>query len=114
LVTTGTPQFTGEFCKQFDVGHTCLVDQPGEPGYRAFGLAKVSMLTLLGPSVWESLVTIARRWREIASPKAGDVFQMSGTFVFDREGIVRLAHHGRHPNDHVAHEKIWEYLDAIG
>jgi hypothetical protein len=113
-VTTGTPQFTAEFCKQFDVGHTCLVDQPGEPGYRAFGLAKVGMRTLLGPSLWESLAVIARRWRELATPKAGDVYQMSGTFVLDCEGVVRLAHRGAHPNDHVSHEEIWQCLDAIG
>ncbi len=114
LVTTGTPAFTAEFCKQFDVCHTCLVDHPGEPGYGAFGLAKVGMRTLLGPSLLESLTTIARRWRELATPKAGDVYQMSGTFVLDREGVVRLAHRGAHPNDHIAHEKIWDCLDAIG
>jgi len=72
------------------------------------------MLALLGPSVWESLKTIVRRRREIHAPKAGDPFQMSGTFVLDGEGNVRLAHHGKHPNDHVSHEEIWRCLDAIG
>lgn len=114
LITTGTPALTGEFCKQFDVGHTCLVDRKDEPSYAAFGLEKVGMLTLLGPSLWESLKTIARRWREIHAPKAGDPFQMSGTFVLDSEGIVRLAHRSRHPNDHISHETIWRCLDAIG
>lgn len=113
LVTTGTPELTVEFCEQFDVGHTCLVDLPGEPGYGAFGLAKVGMRTLLGPSLWASLKTIARRWREIHVPKGGDPFQMSGTFVLDGSGKVRLAHRSAHPNDHLAHERIWSCLDSM-
>jgi len=88
------------------------VDLPGEPAYAAFGLAKVGMRTLLGPSVWQSLKTISRRWREIRAPKAGDPFQMSGTFVFDAQGVLQLAHRGAHPNDHLAHEQIWACLDA--
>jgi hypothetical protein len=113
LVTTGTPALTSEFCKRFDVGHACLVDHPGEPGYAAFGLAKVGMRTLLGPSLWQSLKTIARRWREIHAPEGGDPFQMSGTFVFDGRGRLRLAHRSAHPNDHAAHEDIWHCLDSI-
>ena len=112
-MTTGTPEFTAEFCKQFDVGHQCLVDHPGEPGYGAFGLAKVGMKQLLGPSIWESLKTLYRRRSEIHNPKAGNVFQMSGTFVLDRDATVRLAHRSEHPNAHVAHETIWRCLDAI-
>lgn len=90
------------------------MDRPGEPSYGAFGLAKVGMKTLLGPSLVESLKTIWRRRSEIHAPKAGDVFQMSGTFVLDGDGVVRLAHRSAHPNDHVPHETIWRCLDTIG
>jgi hypothetical protein len=95
------------------VGHTCLVDRPGEPTYAAFGLAKVGMRTLLGPSLWQSAKTMARRWRELHAPPAGDPFQMSGTFVFDGSGRLRLAHRSAHPNDHLSHEAIWSCLDQM-
>jgi len=112
-VTTGTPADTAAFCEQLDVPFPCLVDRPGEPGYRAFGLDKVGLLRLFGPNPIKSLWTVARRFREVRNPPSGDVFQMSGTFVIDGRGIVRLAHRSRYPNDHVETERIWACLDAL-
>jgi len=42
------------------------------------------------------------------------VYQMSGAFVIDREGIVRFVHRNQHPADHPADERIWACLDALG
>ena len=112
-ITTGTPEHTREFCLAHEVPFTCLVDRPGEPAYAAFGLAKVNLRSLFGPSLLASLWAVASRWRELALPKSGDVYQMSGAFVIDRDGIVRYAHRNRDPNDHPADEDIWACLDAL-
>ena len=113
-ITTGTPADSAAFCREREVPFPCLVDEPGEPGYRAFGLAKVGLRRLFGPSLLEALVTLAKRFREVEIPKSGDVYQMSGTFVVDGGGIVRLAHPDEHPGDHIANEEVWHCLDAIG
>jgi peroxiredoxin len=114
VVTTGTPEHTREFCVERAVPFTCLVDAPGEPAYEAFGLRKVSIRRLFGPSLVRGIVTVLRRWREVAVPKSGDVHQMSGTFVIDRAGVVRLVHRDSHPNDHLADEDIWACLEGLG
>jgi len=113
-VTTGTPEHTREFCAARGVPFTCLVDLPGEPAYAAFGLEKVSLRRLFGPSLLRGIATVVARWREVAMPKSGDVYQMSGTFVLDRGGIVRFVHRNRDPNDHPADADIWACLDRLG
>jgi peroxiredoxin len=112
-ITTGTPADSAAFCRDLDIPFTCLVDKPGEPAYRAFGLEKVGMARLFGPSALRSLVTLAKRFREVSIPKSGDVYQMSGTFVLDGDTRVRLAHRDRYPNDHVPNEDVWRCLDEI-
>jgi peroxiredoxin len=112
-VTTGTPADSAAFCRDHEIPFTCLVDKPGEPAYRAFGLKKVGVVQLFGPNPLRSLVTLARRFREVAIPKSGDVHQMSGAFVLDRECVVRLAHRDRYPNDHVPSEEVWRCLDEL-
>ena len=112
-VTTGTPADTGAFCRRHQVPFPCLVDFPGEPGYEAFGLEKVSLRRLLSPSVAGSLWTVVRRAREVSMPRSGDVFQMSGTFVIDGAGVVRFAHRSRYPTDLPADEDIWSCLDGL-
>ncbi len=113
VVTTGVPRETAEFCAKFSVPFTCLVDQPGEPGYQAFGLEKVGLLRLFGPNPAVSLWTALRRFSEVSIPKAGDVYQMSGSFVIDTGGVLRLVHRSRNPGDHLANEQVWAVLDSL-
>jgi len=112
-VTTGTPEHTQQFCARHEVPFACLVDRPGEPAYRAFGLEKTTLRRLFGPSLLQGVWSALSRWRETYTPASGDVFQMSGTFVLDREGVVRFAHRDAHPGDHASDEEIWACLDAL-
>ena len=112
-VTTGTPAHTAEFCRDHRVPFACLVDHVGEPAYQAFGLKKAPLRELFGPSLVTGVLTALRRWKEIRNPKSGDVYQMSGTFVIDRDGTLRLAHRDAHPNDHAAMSDILRCLDAL-
>lgn len=112
-ITTGTPAHTAEFCRDQRVPVACLVDHVGEPAYRAFGLKKAPLRELFGPSLVTGVLTALRRWREVRNPKSGDVYQMSGTFVIDRDGTLRLAHRDAHPNDHADIGDILRCLDAL-
>lgn len=112
-VTNGKPEHSAEFCARREVPFPCVVDRPGEPAYRAFDLEKVNYRRLFGPSLVEAFAIIARRWREIETPKSGDVLQMSGTMVLDRDGVVRLAHHSYYPNDHAADDDVLALLDTL-
>ena len=114
LVTTGTPEHTSEFCREHRAPFRCLVDRPGEPTYRDYGLQKVGIVRLFGPNPFVSIATLIKRRREVKVPKSGDVHQLSGTFVIDGAGIVRLAHRDAHPGDHASSADIWACLDAIG
>ena len=110
-IMTGTPEHSAEFCRAREVPFECLTDRPGEPTYRAFGLAKVNLRTLFGPNLIESVWTLAKRFREVRNPKSGDVYQMSGSFVLDPTGVVRYAHRDAHPGDHAPSAEIWRHLD---
>ena len=112
-VTNGRPADTAAFCEEFRVPFPCLVDQPGEPAYEAFGLKKVGMRQLFGPSLVTGLLTLVKRFREVRAPKSGDVHQMSGTFVIGADGRVLLAHADEHPNDRISSEQVWACLDAV-
>ena len=113
-ITTGTPEHTADFCSSREVPMTCLTDHPGEPGYAAFGLVRVGMRTLFGPSVRQGVLTAVRRWREVELPRSGDPYRMSGTFVLDGRGEIRFAHRDEHPNDHAETSTLVACLDEIG
>lgn len=113
VVTTGTPADTADFCRERNVPFACLVDRPGEPAYQAFGLRKVGLRKLFGPSLVRGVLTALERWREVSLPRSGDVYQMSGTFVLDGAATVRLAHVDEHPNDHAAASEVLGCLATI-
>ena len=86
---------------------------PGSRPYAAFGLSKVSLRALLGPSIREALKTSLRRRKEIHRPASGDPFQMCGTFVLDKDATVRMAHRSRDPGDYPADSAVLACLDAL-
>ncbi len=85
-------------CDRFQTSFPCLAD-PRREGYKAFGLKRGSLLQVLGPTAIARGIRAARKGHHIEKA-VGDVFQMPGTFVIDREGIVRYARYSRHVADH--------------
>ncbi len=43
----------------------------------------------------------------------GDAFQMPGTFIIDRDGIVRYARYARDAADHPATSELVEALNSL-
>ncbi len=44
----------------------------------------------------------------------GDAFQLPGTFIIDREGVIRYARYARHSADHPRTSELIEALRALG
>jgi peroxiredoxin len=88
-VTQGTPSSTASLCGRHQVSFRCFAD-PTRQAYAAFGLGRGSVAQVMGPQVLLKATLSAMRGN-VGLP-GGDIFQMPGTFVIDRDGIIRLAY----------------------
>lgn len=84
-----------------------LVD-PHRSAYEAFRVPRGDIAKIAGPQVWLSGLGAVLR-SGIGTP-GDDLMQLQGTFVVDRDGIVRLAHVPRHSADFPS---LTEILSAI-
>ena len=100
LITMGTPQQANTFRQRLRLPFPVLAD-PDRAAYRAFGLDSGSLWQIAGPRVW--LKGVKALFRGGASQPVGDVRQMPGAFVIDREGVIRFAHYARHSADYPQH-----------
>lgn len=98
-----------------------LLLDPDRAAYRSYGLVQGKALQVLGPQVFlpwiRAEVSSETRQRGL---KGGSFFQMPGTFVIDRggvvrlnQGLVRLAHRSRHVADTPSNETILGLVSAL-
>jgi peroxiredoxin len=90
-VTQGPPSATASLCERHQVRFRCFAD-PTRQAYAAFGLGPGSIAQVMGPQVLLKATLSAMRGN-VGLP-GGDIFQMPGTFVIGRDGIIRLAYRG--------------------
>jgi peroxiredoxin len=113
LVAIGpaTPAETTTFVRDLDLPFPVLAD-PTLAAYRAFGLAKGTPRQVLGPAV---LLAHLRGLLRGARPGrvAGDVWQLPGAFIIDRDGILRFAKPARHVGDHVSSTELLDALHSV-
>lgn len=102
-VAPGSTLRTKELCDSYRIPFRCLAD-PNRESYRAFGLERANMAQLMSPDVM--LKTLSSLFRGNFGPPGGDVFQLGGTFVIEKDGIIKLAHSARDPSD-------WLPIDSI-
>ena len=76
----------------------CLAD-PDREGYRTYGLERGNAWEVIGPAAIVRGLQARRKGHRIEKIE-GDAFQMPGTFIIDRNGIVRYAKYARHSGDH--------------
>ncbi len=90
----------------------CLADRRRE-GYRTFGLRRGNLWSvLLNPAVLRRGFQAGRKGHHIEKI-VGDAFQMPGTFIIDREGVIRYARYARHAGDHPSTSDLIAALHAI-
>jgi hypothetical protein len=88
----------------------CLAD-PEKIAYRAFGLRQGTLGQVAGPRMWLGGLRAVVRGG-IGTPQ-GDPWQMPGTFVVDRVGIIRFAHYGATSVDRPNNDELVRVLEGI-
>lgn len=93
----GTPEEAAWFRQQFRLPFPVFAD-PERQAYRAFGLGAARLTDVTKPSL---LIAAARTVASGIVPgrTMGDRRQLPGTFIIDREGILRWARPARHAAD---------------
>ena len=108
IVAMGTVQEVADFRVRYALPFRFLAD-PERVAYRAFDLPRGGIGSVAGPSMW------SRGWKALLSFGAGkvksDPYQLPGSFVIDRAGIIRFAHYAKNSSDWASNE---EHLAAIG
>jgi len=97
-VTQGDPKQAQALCDRMRAPFPCLADAE-RAAYRAFGLKRGSVWEVMGPAAIARGFEAATKGHFVERV-VGDAFQLPGTFIIDREGIVRYARYGRHSGDH--------------
>jgi AhpC/TSA antioxidant enzyme len=106
-VAQGSQVRTKQLCDGHRVPFRCLAD-PDRKVYRAFGLERGSIAQIMSPDV--VLKTIGSLFRGNFGPPGGDVFQLGGTFVIGKDGVIGLAQAARDPSDLLSMDSIFAVL----
>ncbi|WP_143529004.1 AhpC/TSA family protein [Rubrobacter xylanophilus] len=109
LVTPATPEETREFCS--GLRFSCLSD-PSREAYRAFGIRRggLGSVVLHPENLRRGMRALAEGHRQ--GRTAGDVWQLPGAFVIDREGRFRYAHYARRSSDNPPVRELLAALDG--
>lgn len=110
-MTQGDSQQAQALCDRFDAPFPCLAD-PQRESYQAFGLKRGSVWEVMGPATVPRGLQAAAKGHFIERP-IGDVMQLPGTFIIDRDGIVRYARYARHSADHPPVQEIVVALNEL-
>ena len=111
-VTQGNPEQAQALCDRFRAPFPCLAD-PQRAGYKAFGLRRGSWWKVIGPAAIARGMQAARKGHHIERA-IGDVMQLPGTFIIDRDGTVRYAKYARHSGDHPQTSELVQALRSMG
>lgn len=110
-VAHGKPNQAQALCDRFHVPFPCLAD-PKKDGYQAFDIKRGSAMQVMGPATWASGVRAFRKGHRVEA-FGEDVYQLSATFIIDRDGIVRYARYAKHSGDHPKTADLIEALRAM-
>jgi len=103
IVTMGTAEQAAELSRRYQCAFPCLSD-PRAEAYRAFGLRRGGVAQVMAPRIVLRAAVSALKGN-YGGPM-GDVFQMGGTFVIDRGGIVRYCYRNRDAADNAPIDEV--------
>ncbi|MBP86709.1 MAG: hypothetical protein CMJ64_08335 [Planctomycetaceae bacterium] len=103
VVTMGTSEQTAAFRERNQLPFICLAD-PKRVAYEAFGVPRGTVAQVAGPAVWGGGLKAVLR-AGIGKP-VGDVLQLHGSFIIDRDGIVRFFHLPKNSVDRPTNEEL--------
>ena len=89
---------TRDFCASRKVPFECLGD-PLREAYGEVSLGRAKRKQVLSLKIARRHLTAFRQGASFGGPKGGDMMQLPGTFVIDREGRVVFAHYAESSGD---------------
>lgn len=110
-MTQGDAAQAQALCDRFGAPFPCLAD-PSREGYRTYGLKRGSVMEVMGPAAILRGARAASKGHFVERVR-GDAFQMPGTFIIDRDGLVRYTRYARHSADHPSVEELIVALAMI-
>ena len=110
LVTMDDPVRLHAFKVHWQLPFVCLAD-PRQEGYRAFQCPRGSWRGVSGPAMWWR--AIKSLFRHGAGLVRGDPMQLPGSFVIDREGMLRFVHRSRHSADWASPDQLLNALRTL-
>ncbi len=110
LVTMNEPEKLATFKKQLQLPFTCLAD-PQQAAYRAYQCPRGSWWSVLGPAMWWRATWML--FKHGLGKPLGDVRQLPGSFVIDRQGTIRFVHRSQHSADWASPDELVRTLSAI-
>lgn len=107
----GQPKHARQFGGKLAPSVSCLTNETPEL-YDTYGIERGNVLRLMAP---DAMVAGARAASKgfIQGAATGDTTRLTGTFIVDREGVVRYAYYGKHAGDHAdipAILRIWREM----
>lgn len=108
LVGMATTQEAEEFRERFELDYPIICD-PERDLYSAFQLTRMSPWQLLSPVLALKGISAMSQGHLMGLPQ-GDVRQLPGVFVIDRNGMIRFSHRGEDPSDRPEPSEILEAL----
>jgi peroxiredoxin len=109
IVTVDAPAQVAALCQRYQCEFPCLSD-PRAEAYRAFGLERGGVAQVLTPRI--AFRAAAAALKGNYGGPIGDIFQMGGTFVIDREGVVRYCYRNRDAADNAPVAEVLASLRA--
>ncbi|MBN1964653.1 MAG: redoxin domain-containing protein [Anaerolineae bacterium] len=97
-VGMGESKHAQRYCGKLAPSIDCLTDE-SYAAYGVYGLQQAGVKELLNPGmVTASVRAFSGGYRQ--GQAEGDVRMLPGTFIIDRQGIVRFAYYSAHAGDH--------------
>lgn len=110
-VAMGEPKHSERYCKSIAPSVRCLVKKDTE-AYKAYGLEQAGLRELLSLNVFTQGLKAATSGHTGGAP-IGDVRMMPGTFLVDRQGIVRYTYYSADIADHPSFEELLKQASLI-
>lgn len=97
-VAMGQPKHALHYCGSLAPSVNCLTQEDAQP-YFAYGLTQAGVMEVMSPKVMmEGMKASAEGF--LPQAPIGDPRMMPGSFIIDRQGIVRWAFYGRDVSEH--------------
>lgn len=100
LIGMGTPEATVAFSREVAAPFPILAD-PERRAYRAYGLIEAGASQFFQPAAGKAMIGALLRGNRGDKP-VGDVRQLGGAFVIDRDGTVRWGQPSTFAGDHAS------------